>query len=145
MSVTVRRYKKSTYDFNKKLPDQLKFLKGINFFVIAEHKKGKDKQLFVEFRPRSIKNIISKANKVNDLRKKISELEEKNEDLKMEMRRLKELEDALKFLSADYRFVLKDKNKEIPAGYKSPINSVNLMEKYGYVLHGPPMQGGSPR
>jgi len=58
MPVKERRYLKSSYGAKKrKLPEDLNFLKGIVFYTIAEHKIGNNKNIYIEFQPRSIKNI----------------------------------------------------------------------------------------
>jgi len=143
MPVTIRRYNKSTYvSKKKKLPEQLEFLKGINYFIIAEHKKGNIKQFIVEFKPTSIKNIISKAinvkklrMEVDKLRENLKKLEKENESLKAE---IVTHERVKKILQNEL-----EKKKTNP-NEKSPQNYYSIMEKKGFQMQGQPIQGGLP-
>lgn len=146
MPVAIQRYKKSTYvSKRRKLPEQLEFLKGTNYFVIAEHKEGKRKQYFVEFRPKSIKNIIAKVKNVQVLRTEADKLREIVKKLEQDNDALKAKDvlnqKVIKLLQSENE---KNKNSKMNPRLKSPESFYSIMEKKGFQMTGPPIQGGLP-
>jgi predicted RNase H-like nuclease (RuvC/YqgF family) len=150
MSAKCRRYLGSKSGDKKKFLEKknLEFLKGIPFFAVVEYKKGKKKEILIEFEPKPIKKLVSKAKEAKKLRSEgdnllenVNNLEEENKTLRTTF---KKYEAALSMLGRDYKLVAINKDKKMNPRDKSPMNFFSIIEKYGYPLRGLPFQGGSP-
>lgn len=140
MEVNIRRYKKSTYvSKKKKLPDDLSFLKGVTFYAIAEYKTGKNKNIFIEFQPKSIKNIITKAKAFKQINCDLQDIKSENGTL---IWNLKRLMGALELLGHDYMLVARSQDDKIDSKDRSPKNYLNVFQEHGFFLQGLPLQGG---
>lgn len=147
MSVEVKRYLKSKSGIKKRKfleTKELSFLKDISFYAIAEHKKGKIKQILVEFEPKSVLKLFSKVKKANQLRSECKILTETVKDLKQKNDTLEatvEQNESVKKLLQ--REIEKHKDKINPQE-KSPDSFLSIMDKRGLPLRGKSIQAGHP-
>ena len=143
MSAKVRRYLKSKPGVKRKMffeKRNLEFLKGVPFFAIAEHKQGGKTEIFIEFKPRSIKNIIIKAKAFRKLNNDLQEIQRENNELKWTLKRL---EGSLKLLNTNYKLVPLAQDKIDPKD-RSPKSYLNVLQECSNLLRGLPLQGGLP-
>jgi hypothetical protein len=138
----IKRYLKSSYSTKKKqLPEDLRFLGRVPFLAITEYTKGKKTEFSIEFQPKYIESILTKANEFSKLSFDIILLKNKIECLEEELNEKQILLDQLK---SKYKFAKKKVDKEIDPQGRSPKNYINVMEEKGCLLRGLPIPGGHP-
>jgi len=122
----------------KDLPKGLEFLEGIAFYAIAEHKTDNNKkQTRIEFLPRSLRNIVERAKKNNELIKKLTKSENTIAELKSDM-------ETYRLIAKNYEQLKQNIKDGVAKEGKSPKNYLNIAEEKGLISNGSAVQGGLP-
>lgn len=126
----------------KNLPKGLDFLEGINFYAIAEHSPtGKKKQRRIEFLPRSIKSLVSKAIEHDKIAEELTKLQHCIEELQEAYDHTVSQYNNIK---SNYKILLENIQDGTASLDKSLANYLNIAEEMGFISQGRPLQGGLP-
>jgi len=126
----------------KELPKGLDFLESVNFYAIAEHSPaGKKKQRRVEFLPKSIKSIVSKAIEHDRIANELTKLQHRIEELQ---KTYDSTVSQYNDMKSNYDQLVENIQDGVASLDKSSANYINIAEKMGFISHGRPLQGGLP-